>query len=103
LRCERILTEFDPHSNYIRNDLQSSNEYVRGVTMRFLCKLREPELLEPLIPSCRTGLVSWMENAHSDVNNAQLLLPKSYRSIVMHSFAETRCLPFIQSTSTLRI
>lgn len=46
------------NSNYIRNDLQSPNEYVRGVTLRLLCKLREPEILEPLIPSCRNGLVS---------------------------------------------
>lgn len=45
------------YSNYLRNDLQSSNEYVRGMTLRFLCKLREQELLEPLLPSCRTSLV----------------------------------------------
>ncbi|KAJ2768626.1 coatomer subunit beta, partial [Coemansia nantahalensis] len=39
--------------NALRNDLQHPNEYIRGSTLRFLCKLREAELLEPLIgPAC---------------------------------------------------
>ena len=44
------------YSNGIRNDLQHANEYIRGNTLRFLCKLREPELLEPLISSARSCL-----------------------------------------------
>jgi coatomer subunit beta len=44
-------------SNAIRNDLQHPNEYVCGMTLRFLCKLQEAELLEPLLPSCRACLV----------------------------------------------
>lgn len=44
------------HSNGIRNDLQHPNEYIRGNTLRFLCKLREPELLEPLLSSARLCL-----------------------------------------------
>lgn len=44
-------------SNAWRNDLQHPNEYVRGATLRFLCSLREPELLEPLVPSVRACLV----------------------------------------------
>lgn len=39
--------------NALRNDLNHPNEYVRGCTLRFLCKLREPELLEPLIPTVK--------------------------------------------------
>ncbi len=35
------------HSNAIRNDLQHPNEYIRGSTLRFLQKVKEPELLEP--------------------------------------------------------
>ncbi|CAG8824539.1 6422_t:CDS:2, partial [Racocetra persica] len=50
-------------SNALRNDLQHPNEYIRGATLRFLCKLREPELLEPLLPSCR----SCLEHRHSYV------------------------------------
>lgn len=45
------------HSNSWRNDLQHPNEFVRGATLRFLCHLREPELLEPLMPSVRSCLV----------------------------------------------
>ncbi|KAI5305367.1 hypothetical protein KEM56_004622 [Ascosphaera pollenicola] len=51
LKQEMILV-----CNGIRNDLQHSNEYVRGNTLRFLCKLREPELLEPLVSSARSCL-----------------------------------------------
>ena len=43
-------------SNGIRNDLQHPNEYIRGNTLRFLCKLHEPELLEPLLSSARSCL-----------------------------------------------
>jgi coatomer subunit beta len=43
-------------SNGIRNDLQHPNEYIRGNTLRFLCKLREAELIEPLLSSARACL-----------------------------------------------
>ncbi|KAI9857407.1 MAG: coatomer subunit beta [Vezdaea acicularis] len=42
--------------NSIRNDLQHANEYIRGNTLRWLCKCREPELIEPLISSARLCL-----------------------------------------------
>lgn len=35
----------------LRNNLQHPNEYIRGVTLRFLCRIHEEELLEPLVPS----------------------------------------------------
>lgn len=50
-------------SNAIRNDLQHPNEYIRGATLRHLQKITEPELLEPLIPTCR----SCLEHRHSYV------------------------------------
>jgi hypothetical protein len=43
-------------SNALRNNLIHPNEYIRGCTLRFLCKLREPELLEPLVPSIKNCL-----------------------------------------------
>jgi coatomer subunit beta len=46
-------------SNYIMNDLQSPNEYVRGMTLKFLTRIHDPEILESLIPSVRNGLVSF--------------------------------------------
>ncbi|KAL1961959.1 hypothetical protein VTN77DRAFT_740 [Rasamsonia byssochlamydoides] len=58
LKQEMILV-----CNGIRNDLQHPNEYVRGNTLRFLCKLREPELLEPLLSSVR----SCLEHRHAYV------------------------------------
>lgn len=51
LKQEMILV-----CNAIRNDIQHANEYIRGLTLRFLNKLREPELLEPLVPTCRQCL-----------------------------------------------
>ncbi|EEH08326.1 coatomer beta subunit [Histoplasma capsulatum G186AR] len=51
LKQEMILV-----CNGIRNDLQHPNEYIRGNTLRFLCKLKEPELLEPLLSSTRACL-----------------------------------------------
>ncbi|KAF7713143.1 Coatomer beta subunit [Penicillium ucsense] len=58
LKQEMILV-----CNGIRNDLQHPNEYVRGNTLRFLCKLREPELIEPLLSSAR----SCLEHRHAYV------------------------------------
>ena len=57
-----IYTHF-LHSNGIRNDLQHPNEYIRGNTLRFLCKLRESELIEPLLSSAR----SCLEHRHAYV------------------------------------
>jgi len=51
------------NSNGIRNDLQHPNEYIRGNTLRFLCKLREPELIEPLLSAAR----SCLEHRHAYV------------------------------------
>ena len=60
-----------------RKDLQHPNEFIRGSTLRFLCKLKEPELLEPLMPSIRTCL----EHRHSYVRrNAVLAIYTIYRN-----------------------
>jgi coatomer subunit beta len=44
LREEMILV-----CNALRNDLMHANEYVRGSTLRLLCKIRHYRILEPLI------------------------------------------------------
>jgi len=44
-------------------DLQHANEYIRGNTLRFLCKLRDAELIEPLLAPARACL----EHRHSYV------------------------------------
>ncbi|KAL6307672.1 coatomer protein [Sparassis latifolia] len=63
--------------NAIRNDLQHPNEYIRGATLRFLQKIsRDGELLEPLIPTCR----SCLEHRHSYVRkNAVFAIYTIYR------------------------
>ncbi|XP_023319800.1 coatomer subunit beta [Eurytemora carolleeae] len=52
-----------------RKDLQHPNEFIRGSTLRFLCKLKEPELLEPLMPTIR----SCLEHRHSYVRRNAVL------------------------------
>lgn len=60
-----------------RKDLQHPNEFLRGSTLRFLCKLKEPELLEPLMPAIRACL----EHRHSYVRrNAVLAIFTIYRN-----------------------
>lgn len=60
-----------------RKDLQHPNEFIRGSTLRFLCKLKEPELVEPLMPSIRQCL----EHRHSYVRrNAVLAIYTIYRN-----------------------
>lgn len=51
MRQEMILV-----CNAIQKDLQHPNEYIRGNTLRFLCKLQEPDLLETLVPNVRQCL-----------------------------------------------
>ena len=53
----------------LRNNLQHPNEYLRGVTLRFLCRIREEEILEPLIPS----ILSNLEHRHSYVRRSAVL------------------------------
>ncbi|KAG4305420.1 hypothetical protein PORY_000976 [Pneumocystis oryctolagi] len=59
----KIKQEMILACNAIRGDLQHPNEYIRGATLRFVSKLREPEILEPLLPATR----SCLEHRHSYV------------------------------------
>lgn len=52
----KLLHEMILVCDAYRKDLQHPNEFIRGSTLRFLCKLKEPELLEPLMPSIRSCL-----------------------------------------------
>lgn len=71
----KLLHEMILVCDAYRKDLQHPNEFIRGSTLRFLCKLKEPELLEPLMPSIRACL----EHRHSYVRrNAVLAIFKIY-------------------------
>jgi coatomer subunit beta len=59
----KLLPEMILVCNALRNDLNHPNEFVRGAMLKFLCKLKEPEILEPLIASIKTN----MEHRHSYV------------------------------------
>ncbi|KAJ2790675.1 coatomer subunit beta, partial [Coemansia linderi] len=64
--------------NALRNDLQHPNEYIRGATLRFLCKLREAEIIEPLIGPTRECL----EHRHAYVRkNAVVAVAAIYRCL----------------------
>jgi coatomer subunit beta len=74
--CRKILPEMILICQNLRNNLQHPNEFIRGCTMRFLCRLTENELLEPLIPS----IVANLEHRHSFVRrNAVLAMDRIYQ------------------------
>ncbi|KAK9352902.1 adaptin N terminal region-domain-containing protein [Lipomyces doorenjongii] len=75
LKQEMILV-----CNAIRNDLQHPNEYIRGATLRFLGKLKESELLDPLIPSVR----SCLEHRHAYVRKNAIFAIYSIYSLDEH-------------------
>uniref|UniRef100_A0AC34FFK2 Coatomer subunit beta n=1 Tax=Panagrolaimus sp. ES5 TaxID=591445 RepID=A0AC34FFK2_9BILA len=73
----KLLHEMILVCDAYRKDLQHPNEFIRGSTLRFLCKLKEPELLEPLMPVIKACL----EHTHSYVRrNAVLAIFTIYRS-----------------------
>ncbi|OWR45986.1 coatomer subunit beta isoform 1 [Danaus plexippus plexippus] len=73
----KLLQEMILVCDAYRKDLQHPNEFLRGSTLRFLCKLKEPELLEPLMPAIRACL----EHRHSYVRrNAVLAIFTIYRN-----------------------
>ncbi|XP_018618343.1 coatomer subunit beta-like isoform X3 [Scleropages formosus] len=73
----KLLQEMILVCDAYRKDLQHPNEFIRGSTLRFLCKLKEAELLEPLMPAIRACL----EHRHSYVRrNAVLAIYTIYRN-----------------------
>jgi len=65
----KLLHEMILVCDAYRKDLQHPNEFLRGSTLRFLCKLKEPELLEPLMPAIRACL----DHRHSYVRRNAVL------------------------------
>ena len=52
----KLLPEMILLCSFLRSDLQHPNEYIRGITLRFLCKLKEKDILEPLVSSVVANL-----------------------------------------------
>eukprot|EP00615_Pteridomonas_danica_P000322 CAMPEP_0114361378 /NCGR_PEP_ID=MMETSP0101-20121206/24679_1 /TAXON_ID=38822 ORGANISM="Pteridomonas danica, Strain PT" /NCGR_SAMPLE_ID=MMETSP0101 /ASSEMBLY_ACC=CAM_ASM_000211 /LENGTH=961 /DNA_ID=CAMNT_0001506305 /DNA_START=27 /DNA_END=2912 /DNA_ORIENTATION=- len=73
----KLLPEMILVCNALLKDLHHPNEFVRGSMLRFLCKLQEPELLDPLIPAIKECL----EHRHSYVRkNAALAVFQIHKS-----------------------
>ncbi|KAJ9540948.1 hypothetical protein OSB04_027454 [Centaurea solstitialis] len=72
----KVLPEMILICQNLRNNLQHPNEYIRGVTLRFLCRINEAEIIEPLIPSILANL----EHRHPFVRrNAVLAVMTIYK------------------------
>ena len=72
----KLLPEMILICQNLRNNLQHPNEFLRGATLRFLCRISEHEILEPLIPS----IVACLEHRHSFVRrNAVLCMDRIYQ------------------------
>lgn len=54
LKLSHVL--YSSLSNALLRDLTYPNEYVRGSTLRFLCKLSDEEILAPLVEAVRSNL-----------------------------------------------
>lgn len=73
----KLLPEMILICQNLRNNLQHPNEYIRGVTLRFLCRIKELEIVDPLIPSILANL----EHRHSFVRrNAVLAIDSIYKN-----------------------
>ncbi|CAI8585452.1 unnamed protein product [Vicia faba] len=65
----KVLPEMILICHNLRNNLQSPNEFIHGVTLRFLCRINESEIVEPLIPS----ILSNLEHRHPFVRRNVVL------------------------------
>jgi len=52
----KLLPEMILVCNALMNDLNHPNEFVRGSMLRFMCKIKDEEILGPLIPSIKSCL-----------------------------------------------
>jgi coatomer subunit beta len=65
----KLLPEMILVCNMVRNELVHANEYTRGCALRFVCKIHDAEILEPLVPAIRQNL----EHRHSFVRRNAVL------------------------------
>jgi coatomer subunit beta len=54
--ARKLLPEMILVCNALMNDLNHPNEFVRGSMLRFLCKVKDEEILGPLIPAIKANL-----------------------------------------------
>ena len=72
----KVLPEMILICQNLRNNLQHPDEFIRGVTLRFLYRLNESKIFEPLLPS----ILSNLEHRHPFVRrNAVLAVMSVYK------------------------
>ncbi|CEG36146.1 coatomer subunit [Plasmopara halstedii] len=73
----KLLPEMILVCNALLNDLNHPNEYIRGCMLRFLCRIKEKEILEPLKDAVKSNL----EHRHSYVRkNAVMTVYTMYKT-----------------------
>lgn len=73
----KLLPEMILVCNALLNDLNHPNEYIRGCMLRFLCKIKEKDILEPLKDAVKSNL----EHRHSYVRkNAVMTVYTMYKT-----------------------
>ena len=77
LKTGKLKPEMILVCNHLLNDLKHPNEYIRGSTLRLLCRIDEPEILEQLVPQILQNL----EHRHSYVRKNSVL---SIMAIINH-------------------
>ncbi|XP_073351843.1 coatomer subunit beta-1-like [Aegilops tauschii subsp. strangulata] len=72
----KVIPEMILLSHHLRNNLQHPNEYIRGVMLRFLCRLHEPELLQLIVPAIAISSTRTLSSA--DTRSPQCLSPSAF-------------------------
>lgn len=73
----KLLPEMILVCNALLNDLNHPNEYIRGCMLRFLCKIKEKDILEPLKDAVKANL----DHRHSYVRkNAVMTVYTMYKT-----------------------
>ena len=104
-----LLPEMILVCNAMKKDLQHPNEYVKGSTLRFLCKMKEREISESLIPH----IIANLEHRHSYVRkNAVLTIFTIYETFsdmiedapdLIYNFLETEANPSAKRNAFLML
>ena len=72
----KLLPELILLVDFLRRDLSHANEFIRGATLRFLCNLKETEILEPLAEA----VISNLDHRQSYIRrNAVLAITNIYQ------------------------
>jgi len=78
----KLLSEMILVCDAYRRDLEHPNEFIRGCTLRFLCKLKEAELIGPLMPTIQKCLTHRHQYVRRNAVLAILTIYKSNEDLI---------------------